>query len=239
MNSTKSKPANQTKYLIKRIFVTNLLSLFLLIFTYFWIVGILSNANSLWDIFKGKDLYSKKDLIAPITPYLNPIPEATKEDSITISGKAEPSTKIFLKIDSKESQDTTSDNEGVFSFTNIPVSFISQQISVVAKDTAGNTSKESHVYSVTKDITAPEFEITAPKPDEKFKSTGRNYKVTGTTEANTTVILNDQIGFVSSNGEFFVNIRLSEGKNDLKIKVTDKAGNETEKEITMEYEKID
>jgi hypothetical protein len=235
----KANKKNQTAYLIKRIFITNLLSIFLVVFTYFWIVGILSNANSLWDIFKGKDLYTTKDTIAPITPYLNPLVEATKDDSTTISGKAEPTTKIFLKIDSKEAQDTTSDDEGVFSFTNIPVGYISQRISVVAKDNTGNTSKESHVYTVIKDNTAPEFEITTPKPDEKFKSTGRNYKVTGLTEPNTTVTLNEQIGFVSSNGEFFVNIRLSEGKNELKIKVTDKAGNETEKEVNMFYEKIE
>ena len=233
------KATNQTLYLAKRIVVTNVLSILLIGFTYFWIVGILSNANSLWDIFKGKDVYSQKDTIAPVTPYLNPVSEATIDDSVTISGKAEPSTKIVLKIDGKESQDTTTDNDGVFTFTNIPVSFISQQISVIAKDNAGNESKESHIYSVIKDNTPPEFEITAPKEDEKFKSTGRNYKVTGITEPNTSVTLNEQIGFVSSTGEFFVNIRLNEGKNELKIKVKDKAGNETEKDINMYYEKIE
>lgn len=76
------RASNKTIYLIKRILITNLMSLVLLGLTYIWIVYLLSNAASFWDIFRGKDVYVDKDTVPPIAPYLNPVPEATKDDFI-------------------------------------------------------------------------------------------------------------------------------------------------------------
>ena len=242
LKNLKAKPqaGSKTGYLIRRIIITNFLSIVIIFFTYLWIVYLLSNANSFWAIFRGKDIYVDKDMVPPITPYLNPVPEATKDNSINISGKAESGVKVILNIDGVKSQETTTDSEGEFSFANIAVGLAQQELSVIAEDQAGNKSKDSVHYRIIKDITEPEFTIKTPaKNGETYKSTGRSYRVTGTTEPGITITINDQTAQVLPNGEFSVTIRLEEGDNNLKIKAVDKAGNEKEEEINVKFEKID
>jgi hypothetical protein len=229
-----------TSYLLKRILVTNLLSLVILTITYLWIVYLLSNVNSFWDIFRGKDVYVEKDTVPPTKPYLNSVPEATKEDRIDISGRSEAGVKVILRIDGQKAQETISDTEGKFNFTGIAVGFASQVLYVEATDDAGNVSNPSQTFTIVKDIEEPEVEILTPKEDgETVKSTGRTYRVTGKTELGVTVQVNEQMAMLSTNGEFSASIRLEEGSNEIKIKVVDKAGNEKEEIRRVNYEKID
>jgi len=228
-----------TSYLIKRIVVTNLLSFFILGITYVWIIYLLSNANSFWDIFRGKDIYVEKDTVPPTKPYLNPVPEATKEDSIDITGQSETGIKVVLKIDGQKFQDTIADSEGKFSFTQISVGFLSQVLFVEAIDNANNVSNPSQTFTIVKDIEEPELEVTTPEDGETFKSTGRTYKVLGKTEPGITVNVNEQMAIVNTAGEFTASIRLEDGSNEIKIKAVDKAGNEKEEIFHITYEKID
>lgn len=234
---TKNK---KTSYLVKRIIITNLISLLIVTLTYVWIIYLLSNANSFWEIFRGKDVYVQKDVVPPTKPFLNTIPESTKEDTINISGRSEAGVKIILRIDGQKFQETVSDSEGQFSFSDIIVGFAPQTLYVEAIDETGNVSTPSQTYSIIKDIEEPEFEIITPKnAGETYRATGRTYRVTGKTEAGATVYINEQVAMLSANGEFTASIRLEEGSNGIKIKVVDKAGNEKEEETSVVYEKIE
>ncbi len=236
-------PAKGSKsvYLFKRILITNFFTLLILAFTYLWIVYLLSNASSFWDIFRGKQAsYSDKDTVAPITPYLNPISEATKDDQINITGQSETGVKITLYVNGAKSQETVADGEGQFSFANIPVTEVDQDFYVIAIDEAGNQSKPSAPYKTRKDITPPEFSVNTPEKDgTTFKSTGRTYQVAGTTEPGTSITINEQFALVLQTGEFTANVRLEEGNNKLVFKALDKAGNETVKEYNVKYEKVE
>lgn len=234
-----NKNNKTTSYLVKRIIITNLLSISIIVVTYVWIIYLLSNVNSFWEIFRGKDVYVEKDLVPPTKPYLNPIPEATKEDYVDLQGRSEAGVKLTLKIDGQKFQETVADAEGKFSFTGIPVGFASQVMYVEAVDEAGNVSSPSQTYTIVKDTEEPEFEILTPENGENYKSTGRTYKVTGKTEPGLTVQINEQRAILTPAGEFSASIRLEEGSNEIKIKVIDKAGNEKEETIYLNYEKID
>ena len=234
-----NKNNKTTSYLVKRIVITNLLSIAIIVVTYVWIIYLLSNVNSFWDIFRGKDIYVQKDLVPPTKPYLNPVAEATKEDYVDVQGRSEPGVKLVIKIDGQKFQETVADAEGQFSFTGIPVGFSSQVMYVEAIDDAGNISSPSQTYTIVKDIEEPEFELLTPKDGETFRSTGRTYKVTGKTEPGLTVNINEQMAIVTQAGEFSTSIRLEEGSNEIKIKVVDKAGNEKEETFNLNYEKID
>ncbi len=232
-------PRSKSVYLVRRILITNFLTLVILGLTYLWVIYLLSNANSFWDIFRGKQAYVDTDTIPPVTPYLNPIPEATKDDLISISGQSEEGVKVMLFINGSKSQETIADGDGHFDFTGIATSELAQNLYIIAIDESGNESKPSTSYEFVKDITPPEFEITNPKANEVFRSTGRTYTVVGKTEPGITITINEQFALVQPSGDFSANIRLDEGNNKLKIKATDKAGNEKEEELTMKYEKID
>lgn len=235
--------ANQNKnfnrYLLKRITFLNLGTLGVILLTYLWMVFFLSSVNSFWDLFRGKDRYQEVDNIAPVSPYLEPIPEAIKEDKLTIYGKSEPGIKIVLFVDSSKQGETITDNEGGFSFSDIPVGFAISNIKVVAEDNNGNQSADSKSYSILRDNTPPELEISSPKDGTVYKATERTYAVTGKVEPGISIQVNDQLAIINTEGEFTAQVSLRDGGNTIKIKAIDKAGNETEKEIPMTFQKIE
>lgn len=235
-----AKNRSNNSYLIKRIIITNMLSLLVVAGTYFWMIYFLSNVGSFWDIFRGKEIYVAQDIIPPTAPYLSTIPEATKETSIDISGRtSEPGIKVLLYVDDAKSAETISDSDGNFTFTSVPVGLLPERVYAKAEDDSGNASASSTVYTVVNDIEPPELEITTPKDGEIHKDTGHSYRVTGITEPNVTVTINDQFAIINPQGEFSASIRLNEGWNELKITAKDVAQNETEQTITIKFEKID
>ncbi|MDQ5981425.1 MAG: hypothetical protein QG570_172 [Patescibacteria group bacterium] len=233
-----NKKKDVKKYLIKRIILLNLGSLGIVVFTYLWMVFFLASVNSFWDLFRNKDIYEVKDTVAPVSPYLEPIPEAIKEDKTTIYGKSEPGIKIVMYIDNSQQSETITDNEGGFSFSDIPIGYAISNIKVIAEDNSGNKSTDSKSYSIVRDITAPEIEILSPKSGETYKATERTYAVTGKTEAGINVLVEEQSAILNSEGEFTAQVSLNDGGNEILIKAIDKAGNETEKKVFMTYEKI-
>ena len=227
------------KYLLKRIVFLNLGTLSVIIFTYLWMLFFLSNVNGFWELFKGKEVYEQKDTIPPISPYIDPIPDAITGDNIVVSGRSEPAVKIILFVDGTSQSEVVTDNEGSFAFNNILVGLTPTKIQVMAKDDAGNQSAKSREYSIIQDKEIPTIEIITPKKGETFKSTERTYKVTGKTESGASVYVNGQVSITDDEGNFSENIALRDGGNEIKIKAIDKAGNELEEKIYMSFEKIE
>jgi len=227
------------KYLIKRIIVTNTLTLFIIGIVYVWIVYILSHANSFWDLIRGKEVYEVTDVIPPTKPFLNPVPKAIQESFIDITGVAEPGVKIELFIDQEKSKEVTADNDGKFSFTHIPVGTFATNVYVKAVDESGNESERSTAYTVIQDVTPPEYEITSPeKKESNYESTGQNYTIKGKTEPEATVTVNGQHAIVTQTGDFSTVIRLNIGGNSLKFVIKDEAGNESMDKRYVNFHKI-
>ncbi len=198
----------------------------------------LSHINSFWEIFKGKDSYVEKDTIPPVAPYLEAIPEATKEEKITVSGKAEVGNKVILYIDGSKFGEQVTDNEGTFVFADVPVSYSLTNVKAISIDAAGNESSVSKEYSIVRDTQEPEIEIITPKKGEVYKATERTYTVSGKTETGATVMVNEVLAFSDAEGNFTAQIALSDGGNEIKIKSIDKAGNEKEEKAYVTFEKI-
>jgi len=231
---------NRKRYLIKRIIITNLISLLIVAFVYVWVVYILSHANSFWDLIRGKEVYEQADTIPPVKPFLNPISKAIQESSIDVTGIAEPGVKITLFIDQSETESTTADGDGNFSFPNIPVGTFSTNIYVKAIDETGNTSEPSSTYTVIQDTTPPEYEITLPsKKESVYKSTGQNFTIKGKTEPTAIVTVNDQQAIVNQEGEFTTVLRLQKGGNTLKFVIKDEANNEVTEDRYVNLQKIE
>lgn len=227
------------KRLIKRIIITNGLSLLIIVGMYFWMVFFISNVGSFWDLFRAKEVYVEKDTIAPAPPFLVEIPKATQNDTVDINGKAESGVKVVLYTEGSKNSETTSDSEGSFSFTGIRVGIFPTTIYTTAIDEAGNESKRSQSYTTVKDDTPPELEVSSPKDGEEIKSTGHTYKVVGKTESDVTVTVNGQLAIINQDGEFAVSIRLEEGDNSLEIIAKDVAQNETTIKRFVRFRKID
>ena len=238
--SMPTKKSSRKAYLVRRIIFTNLLSIAVIICTYLWMVFFLSSVSSFWDLFRGKEVSVNQDTIPPTAPFLNDVPEATQSSTLNVQGLAEPGVKVELYVDGSKISDSISDSNGVFLFDNIPVGVFKQEIYAKAVDEAGNISNESNHYSIQQDTTAPEVEITSPdKKELSHRATEHAYRIVGKSEPGVTVTVNEQLAVVNPNGEFFANLRLEEGGNNIKIIVKDKALNETVSEVYINFSKID
>lgn len=229
---------NRKHRLIKRIIITNVFSVVVVILAYFWLFFSLRNLDSIWGLFKGKENYEIKDTIPPTAPYLQQIPEATQNDSIDVTGGSEQGVKVKLFVDDVETASTIADNNGAFTFTGVKVSDIKERIYVKAEDESNNQSAKSEEYMIFKDTTPPEAEIITPTEGQKVKSTSHSFVVTGKSEPDATVMVNGQLAIVTPAGEFTGQIRLENGKNEIKIEITDKAQNKFEKSIFVNFEEV-
>ena len=128
--------------------------------------------------------------------------------------------------------ETVSDVEGEFSFT-IQLLKGENSISIYAKDMAGNESEAKDII-ITFDNEPPEIEITNPS---SLSSTTEENKIqiTGKTEPNAQVYLNDRRIIVDHDGFFRSQYYLQEGENQIAVLAKDRAGNETSTEINIRY----
>lgn len=229
------------QYLLKRIFISNLLILAVIAVTYLWMIFFLANVGSFWDLFRDKEVVIKKPIVTPVAPYLTPIPEATQEDKIDVTGQSVAGMKIDLFIDGAKFGEIISDSQGSFAFTEAPVGIFQEEIYATASDQDGNTSSKSITYKIVKDTEPPEIKITKPEGgSETYKSTGHAYTITGETEPEATVYINEQLSITNpTTGTFSGSVRLEQGQNTIIVKVVDKALNETEKKVYVNFEKID
>lgn len=235
-----AKKSSRRAYLIRRILITNAMSLLVVVLTYLWMVFFLSSVGSFWDLFRGKEVDMNADKIPPIAPFLSNVPEATQSSSLNVTGQSEPGVKIELYVDGSKIGEAISDSNGYFLFDNIPVGVFRQELYAKAVDEAGNVSNPSNTYATQQDTTPPEVEITNPDSKEtSYSATEHAYRIAGKSEPGVTVTINEQLAVVNPNGEFFANLRLEEGGNTIKILVKDKAQNEVLNEIYINFSKID
>jgi hypothetical protein len=239
MAPIKYSTSDRKKYLIKRIVLTNSITLIIVVFTYFFLIFSLSNLDFFWSIFRKKDLYSEADTIPPTAPYLQQIPEATQNSTIDVTGGTEESAKVLLFIDDIKTQEAVADNNGVFTFSGVEIASGPQKIFVKSEDQNGNQSAPSATYTTQRDNEPPEFEILSPKSNETYRSTEHGYVVKVKTEPEATVLINAQLSLISTDGEASAQIRLERGKNEVKVEVKDKADNKSEKSVFITFDKIE
>ncbi|MCM7319110.1 Ig-like domain-containing protein [Enterobacter bugandensis] len=128
------------------------------------------------------------DAIAPNTPVIEP------SNGMTLHGTAEPGTTVILTDgNSNPIGHTTADADGNWTFTPTAPLADSTVVNVVAKDASGN---QSPAASVTVDAIAPGAPVINPT---------EGHTLSGTAEANSTVVLtdtnNNPIGRVTADAE--------------------------------------
>lgn len=156
------------------------------------------------------------DKTPPAAPSVN---EVTSE-STKVTGKTEKNAVITVKAGSTKLGEAKADKDGKYSVS-IKKQKPGVELSVTSKDAAGNVSKATKVK--VKDKTPP----AAPKVD---KVTKNSTKVTGKTEANSTVTVkagSTKLGEAKANkeGKFSVSIKKQKQGKKLSVTAKDAAGN--------------
>lgn len=174
------------------------------------------------------------DQTPPAPPKLNNVVEFSKENEVKIEGNTEAGATLKLFVN-EESRELVADASGSFS-TKITLKKGDNQIYATSRDTVGNESQKSRTYTIVFDNEAPKVEITKPQNGQNFfGSKQKQIAVEGITDPEAQVTINDRVVVVSSDGKFIYSTELGDGSNNFNIKSTDKAGNQTETNVEVNY----
>jgi len=191
-------------------------------------------AAFLSDLRKSSLPVDRNDTTPPAPPRLDRLPEATKEPEIEISGVTEEGATVILTLNGKD-EEVVADADGKFRFS-YSLRKGENQILAKAKDRTGNESQPTAGITVLFDNEAPKLDISAPADGSQFYGDGqRQLAIKGTTEVGITLTINDRIVKVEEDGTFTFATTLADGENSFNLKSADKAGNQTEKTLKVNF----
>lgn len=187
------------------------------------LVNMLSNSNRVNT--------DKNDLIPPPPPALNLSYSATNSATIDLNGQSEPESRVYLTQNGESKGNQTTQSNGLFIFPEINLVGGNNLFKLVAMDSAGNQSPSSVVYTVEYLSKTPEINIESPQDGQTVTSKKLNIK--GSTNPQSKLLINGRWIQLGITGTFETSINLNVGENSISFLVSDKAGNETKKEIKV------
>lgn len=173
---------------------------------------------------------SDEDKFVPV-PELDPIPRVTKEQNIKVTGTSLSGLSVALFLNGSKDDEMEVSDDGTFEFN---VTLTDGENILKAKSIKEEKESEfSNTIIISYKKSGPELSIDSPKDGETV-SWPNPYNVTGKTEQDITVTVNDFQAIIS--GETWnYSLTLKDGENEIKVVATDLAGNKTEKIIRVNY----
>ena len=184
---------------------------------------------------KSKNENIKEVVLPPLAPRLIVPFEATNSSKINISGLAEAGVSVeLLKNDVSIGKADVSGN-GDFMFSDIELNGGDNSFNAIVLSEKSGNSEKSKTVNVVFDDQAPDLVMTNPTEDS-ISVDYADFDVAGKSEKGVRVLVNGHVAMVSDEGSFKLKIQLNSGDNDIEIKVSDLAGNETKKNIKIKYD---
>lgn len=177
------------------------------------------------------------EVIKPSSPLFSNIPQATKNDKLTLNGYAQPGMTVVLYLNGPENQRTTVSADGLFTFNDIALISGNNTIFAKAIDSDNVESEASTTYIVSFDKQKPKITINSPKDGETIKNLDKRITITGKLDEKSEIKINDKIAILRPDMNFEFLLGAIEGKNTIKIEATDLAGNTATESLTVNYEK--
>jgi len=182
---------------------------------------------------QGNSLINTNQINFVAPPVLNTLPTATNSAQIFISGNSMPDETINLYINNNNADQAQTDKDGKFIFSeNLNGGDNQIKAEAVYKS---KKSDFSNVFDVIYKNSQPTLEISSPSDGQSFKKDQNTANVTGKTDPNASVTVNGFWAIIDDNNNFSYNLPLQNGDNQIKVVVTDQAGNKTEKDLKVNY----
>ena len=236
MNKYSLLSKKEEKRNLRRAVLFTFLTLFLILATIFWgIPALIKMSVFFGDIRSSFQPVEIKDNLPPQAPALNALSEATNQSEIEVSGLTEAGAVVKIFLTGQETKEIVADNEGNFSSGKLKLTLGKNEIYAVAIDKAGNQSETSKKISVWYDNEPPALEISQPEDGETISDEKGKIEIIGKTEEEAELTINDHRVILNQEGSFKYPFSLSLGENEILIIATDKAGNQTEKTLTINY----
>jgi hypothetical protein len=179
---------------------------------------------------------TQNDIIPPSPPKLISPYEATNSAFISITGYAEPDSKVTLFLNDSKTAQVVTPEDGEFEFSNITLYEGENEFQAIATDLAENQSEKSVITTVKFDNQIPELELISPSDGDRFFDEENEIIVGGKTSPDAKLRVNNYVVIVDSEGNFAKRFSLSNGDNKIEVKAYDEAGNQITKELTVYYQ---
>lgn len=204
---------------------------FLLVFGLRILIGL----SVLVDRMRGASPTPQAQPTVILPPVLDALPQATFSATLSVSGKGSPNLTAILYVNDKDVQRMPTDKDGNFVFKNIAFAEGNNTVSAKLTDEKGSLSDLSEVLSVMVKTSKPSLEVTQPDDNAEVHGDAGTVTVTGKTDDNVSVHVNDRFVVVRSDNTFSYEYRLKEGTNTLAVVAEDQAGNSTTVTRTVTY----
>ncbi len=222
----------QKKLITQTALMFGLVVFLILAFLFFVLPNIVRVA---FNVLDSDPIAKSEDTIPPQVPILAAPVEATYSAQVNLSGYGEAKSEIILVLNGNEADKKNIADDGTFSF-DVTLTEGENSLATFSRDAAQNESVLSKKYTVVLDVTAPTIEIESPKDGDRI--TLRKNQITtikGKTEPKARVFIDSRLVLADAEGNFQGSYNLQEGDNKIVIKATDAAGNQTEKELTVNF----
>ena len=231
--TTRVVKREQAKMLRQTIVWTLISVVILLVFLFI----ILPNAPRLLaKIAEKNSAFGQEDTIPPQVPVFNSPALATNTKLLEVSGFAEAKSQVLVVLNGNQVADLTVGDDATFKYA-IELQEGENYLQAFSKDSSENESILSKEYVVMLDTQAPSLQFSESIKDgvQIVGKENRTYTLSGVTEPNAKVAINDRFLFARADGSFSYQIQLNEGDNVIKFIITDKAGNNLEQELHLLY----
>lgn len=172
-------------------------------------------------------------IIAP--PTLDQTFEATNSAEINVTGSAVGKQNITLYVNDEIADKEESKDDGSFEFKNVELNEGENTITARATSDSGKKSNLSPEIQITYLKNPPSLTIDSPEDGHAFAKDERTITVSGKTDKDVKVTVNDYWAVVDDTGHFTYRIQLQDGDNELKVVATDQAGNTKEETRHVTY----
>ncbi len=166
-------------------------------------------------------------------PLLNPIVTATNSANIIISGKNDKNNTVYLYINGTIVDQTQVQDNGTFNFSETLTKGNNQIYAV--SEYKGKKSQASDNFAVYFANSQPTLDVSSPSDGQSFKKDQNTANVAGKTDSGVKVTVNGFWAVIDDNNNFSYTLPLQNGDNQIKIIATDQAGNQTEKDLKVNY----
>ena len=184
---------------------------------------------------KSKKDVTTENVLPPLAPRLVVPFEATNSSKIKIDGFAESGSVVELLKNEESVGKAEVTQSGDFTFENVELSEGENNFSAIAIKDNNGSSEASKDISVIYDNKQPELKMNNPS-EESLTVDSADFDIIGTSEKGVSVLVNNRLATVDSDGNFKIKMQLNAGKNEIEIVVKDAALNVTRKKISITYD---
>lgn len=166
------------------------------------------------------------------SPILDPIPITTNNKSLKITGTALSGLTVELYLNGNKANDAKVDKNGNFEFT---IDLTEGENIIKAKTISSDKKSDfSDSQTINYKKSNPNLTIDSPHDGDNL-SGGNQITISGKSDPQDNVTVNDFLAISDSFGNWSYNLTLTNGTNEIKVVATDQAGNKTEKSIRINY----